>query len=157
MWPVLSGEVAASPRQEIPLTIHHPMFNNSALIVGDFKLLLGPQRFSYWQGPEFPNGTAPYGDRVPPVDCGSDETLEGGCLFNVRADPAETVDLASSLPELLRSLKGRYAELRRTALDQSHALRRAGRPASREFVDMLRANRGIVGPWLPAATDELVV
>ena len=24
---------------------------------GDYKLLLGPQMFSYWQGPSFPNGT----------------------------------------------------------------------------------------------------
>ena len=92
MWQLVTGVEKSSPRQELPLVIAHPMFNTTALIVGDFKLLLGPQTESYWQGPDFPNGTAPYGVNGENIcDCGDDETLEGGCLFNIRKDPAETV------------------------------------------------------------------
>ena len=55
LWGLISGAVATSPRDEVPLCIDHPLFGgSSALIVGDFKLLLGPQTYAYWQGPEFP-------------------------------------------------------------------------------------------------------
>lgn len=161
LWPVISGAVEKSPRAEIPITIHHPIFNNSALIVGDYKLLLGEQSLSYWQGPAFPNGTEPYGeDNGPKVDCGNDLTLEGGCLFNIREDPAETRDLAKDLPDVLQRLKDRYSELLATALRQDEVVAKAGScwfanvspipicPAPREFVDMLRKNDGVVGPWV---------
>jgi len=149
MWQLVIGVEKSSPRQELPLVIAHPMFNTTALIVGDFKLLLGPQTESYWQGPDFPNGTAPYGVNGENIcDCGDDETLEGGCLFNIRKDPAETVvsrhdiagiwvasfsrcqryrcgqDLAREMPDMLHSLKSRYLVLRATMLDQAPIVKR---------------------------------
>ena len=44
MWGLLSGEEKVSPRQELPLVINHPVSKTSALIVGDYKLLLGQVR-----------------------------------------------------------------------------------------------------------------
>ena len=166
MWGLVAGVEKSSPRQELPLVIAHPMFNTTALIVGDFKLLLGPQTESYWQGPDFPNGTAPYGVNGENIcDCGDDETLEGGCLFNIRKDPAETVDLAREMPDMLHSLKSRYLVLRATMLDQAPIVKRENGckvaahgqgnasigkcPAPKEFIDMLHRNKGFVGPWLP--------
>merc|ERR1712110_989940 len=141
MWPLVAGEVAASPRQEIPVTVHHPIFNDSALIIGAYKVLLGPQSLSYWQGPAFPNGTdsEPYGkDHGPVLNCGDDAALEGGCLFNIRVDPAETRDLAQEMPQLLASMKQRLVELSKTALDQKSVAAATRLRAPKEFIDMLR-------------------
>ena len=67
MWPLLSGEVTKSPRVETPLAVEgHPAphnafgnwsaFNQSALISGEFKLIVGLNIISnFWQGPDFPN------------------------------------------------------------------------------------------------------
>ena len=54
MWPVISGQVNVSqssttgPRTEIPLSIANPIYQTSALIVGDHKLLVGSQTLGYW-------------------------------------------------------------------------------------------------------------
>jgi hypothetical protein len=57
MWGLISGVEKTSPRTELPLVIDHPTSHNAALIVGDYKLLLGTIGLAYWQGPAFPNGT----------------------------------------------------------------------------------------------------
>ena len=100
MWPLLSGATAASPRLETPLAVEgHPApanaygnwsaQNQSALIVGEFKLILGLKVLSnFWQGPDFPNETyqkwAPTGFALANKDCGSLDG-PGGCLFNIGA------------------------------------------------------------------------
>ena len=85
VWPLISGQNSTSPRTEIPIAMMQPETNNSALIVGQYKLLIGPQDLacktqmpidafsiwrtrlanlkgilldfiSDWQGPAFPNG-----------------------------------------------------------------------------------------------------
>jgi hypothetical protein len=74
MWSYLSGAHSASPRTEVPLSIDYeglrlpvlpPKLLNysraSALIQGDMKLLEGVQILTYYQGPDFPNSTSPYG------------------------------------------------------------------------------------------------
>jgi len=164
IWGLISGIEERSPRNEIPITIDMPLMNgSSALIVGEYKLLLGPQSFSFWQGPAFPNGSnsEPYG-RWPPynmVDCGKAEIrfhnitiqeMEGGCLFNIREDPSETKDLAKELPDVLERLKQRYLELKSTALDQRSvllAVRNRTQLYQHNWIQMLQRNRGFIGPW----------
>jgi len=164
IWDLISGIDKKSPRNEIPVTIDMPLQNgSSALIVGDYKLLLGPQQLSFWQGPAFPNGsdTEPYG-RWPPynmADCGKAEIrihntivqeMEGGCLFNIRKDPSETKDLAKHLPDVLERLKHRYLELKATALDQRAVLQTVRERTflyTENWIQMLKKNRGFVGPW----------
>jgi len=164
MWGLISGSERKSPRREIPVCIDMPLQRGAtALIVDDYKLLLGPQAFSYWQGPAFPNGTdsAAYG-RWPPhnmADCGRAEIrignvtiqkMDGGCLFNIREDPGETRDLAGDLPDVLERLKRRYLELKPTALDQVPVLLAARHRTQLyhpNWERMLRRNRGFVGPW----------
>ena len=41
MWGLISGVEKSSPRTELPLVMDHPTSHNAALIVGDYKLLLG--------------------------------------------------------------------------------------------------------------------
>ena len=130
MWPLVSGAVAHSPRTEIPLSIASPRSYSAALIVGDFKLLLGTMGLSYWQGPSFPNKSDPgpiWGVNKPygtgdsmSQPCGSVQNLSGGCLYNIRSDPHETTDLAATMPAKLQELKSRYQELAKTRLDQDY-------------------------------------
>ena len=157
LWGLLSGKNTTSPRTEVPICIDHPLFNgSSALIVGDWKLLLGPQNYGYWQGPEFPNGTdgEPYwpggAKESVAVDCGDAISLEGGCLFDLSTDPHETTDLAAKMPEVLHSLKARFLELKATALDQRSVLAKVKSSTIRylpNYLQMLRKNDGFIGPW----------
>merc|ERR1712066_302933 len=141
-----------------------PLMNGTtALIVDEYKLLLGPQQFSFWQGPAFPNGSnsEPYG-RWPPynmADCGKAEIkmgnetvqkMEGGCLFNIREDPHETKDLAKSEPVVLERMKRRYLELKATALDQRTPLETVVNRTKlyqKNWIQMLQRNKGFIGPW----------
>lgn len=47
MWGLISGVEKTSPRTELPLVIDHPTSHNAALIVGDYKLLLGTIGLAY--------------------------------------------------------------------------------------------------------------
>eukprot|EP01046_Picozoa_sp_COSAG06_P024376 COSAG06_NODE_1984_length_7915_cov_3.829178_3_plen_140_part_00 len=45
----VSGTASASPRDEVPLSIGSPTSGSGALIVGDFKLIIGSVTYSFWQ------------------------------------------------------------------------------------------------------------
>merc|ERR1712228_966340 len=61
---------------------------------GLWKLILGRQSQSGWQGPEFPNvSTRHWNSSEAIFDCG----LEG-CLFRLDRDPSEYTDLAQEEP-----------------------------------------------------------
>ena len=47
MWGLISGVEKTSPRTELPLVMDHPTSHNAALIVGDYKLLLGTIGLAY--------------------------------------------------------------------------------------------------------------
>lgn len=117
LWPYLSGATEASPRTEI-------FASGSTLIVGDMKLIganataAGEDRpeqdvaAACWMGPRYPNGTQDPGcNRAEPC------AANGGCLYNVTADPSEYVDLAASRPKELRALQARLAELQKTVFN----------------------------------------
>lgn len=106
MWPYLSGNVSASPREEI-LGASEPnpgrKFGASPwwhgwMIAGDYKLILGLQSYAMWMAPVYPNSTTNHALEVP-FECGS------GCLFNIQTDPSERVNLAASMPSKLEELQ----------------------------------------------------
>jgi len=143
MWPLLSGAAASSPRTEIPLAVDANLGQIrgavSALIVGEWKILQGLQRQSFWQGPEFPNASG-YGKFTDPAlnkHCGD------GCLYNILSDPTEQVDQAAAQPTVLAAMQKRLDELR-----PSHY-----QPPSSEQTQacqaQVKANGNIYGPWLP--------
>ena len=124
-WDYLTGAVSASPRTEImvsrcehPNQHHIPNSSTSpactgAFISGQYKIVLGEQYYGFWQGPTFPNASTEPNRSVfdQPVDCGL------GCLFDIRSDPSETVDLAASNPAQLAQMRKRYFELNATQFD----------------------------------------
>lgn len=99
MWPLISGEIATSPRTEIHASTR-------ALISGDFKILMGNMEQAGWTGPQYPNQTNPSGGIAASVDCGST-----GCLYNIKQDPEERTNLASTMPDLLQEMQIRLVQL----------------------------------------------
>ena len=70
-------------------------------------------------------------------------------------DPHETTDQATKMPDVLHSLKTRFIELKATALDQKPALLKVAAATKRltpNFLRMLRANDGFIGPWCTVRT-----
>jgi hypothetical protein len=113
---------------------------NGALIVGQWKLLLGRQSFGFWQAPRFPNATTNRSaERV--VECGGVEA--GGCLFNIIADPSEYDDLAAARPRKLAEMRAAFVAANRS---------RFGGAAEEPLVKAQCAayvarHRGFLGPY----------
>ena len=93
MWPLISGKNSTSPRVDIPASIN-------ALISGDYKILTGEMMQAGWTGPQYPNSTHPKGGIGAVVNCG-----ESGCLFNIKEDPEERVNLAEKMPDVLKNMQ----------------------------------------------------
>ena len=98
MWPLLSGETTRSPRVEVPIA-------PSSIIQWPWKFLKGPQWWSGWQGPVYPNATSPANSPNIWELCGE------GCLFNLTADPSEERNVAAEHPLLVANLSARIDEL----------------------------------------------
>ena len=102
LWPLLSGATQTSPRVEVPIDIHGP---SQALIQGDYKLLLGQQIISGWEGPVYPNASSVKNTPYVNLACGT------GCLYNVVTDPTEQTDLASAHPDIVAAMTARLHAL----------------------------------------------
>jgi len=139
VWPLVSGANATSPRTELPLTLgpHQPGGSNGALIVGNYKLLLGTQLPAIVPGRTYPNGTAP---GPLSLDCGDD-----GCLFDVIEDPTETTDLAASRPDVLSTIRARFDELSKTAYQTPYLDGQMNCTDDPRVVEMM--DRGFWTPW----------
>ena len=62
------------------------------------------------------------------------------------------------MPDVLHSLKTRFIELKATALDQKSALLKVAAATKRltpNFLRMLRANDGFIGPWCTVRVPQL--
>ena len=100
MWPLISGQNATSPRTDIPITYE-------SLISGDYKILTGNVHEAGWSGPVFPNNT---NRRITTEEeCG-----DSGCLYNIRKDPLEYVNLAKTMPDMLRTMKAKLMKYQAT-------------------------------------------
>ena len=96
MWPLISGQNSTSPRTDVPIS-------NVTLISGDYKLLQGTVPEAGWTGPHYPNVTTPAGIAAK-EQCG-----DGGCLYNIKDDPEEHVNLASSMANVLKEMQAKLA------------------------------------------------
>merc|ERR1712232_148713 len=112
LWPYLSGQVNTSPRTEV-------FADPGVLIMGDWKLLgYGSKGGAFnvgtacWMGPEYPNGTSNPG-------CSRQELCKetGGCLYNIKEDPGEHSNLATSHKQELKQLQTRLEALQGTCFN----------------------------------------
>jgi hypothetical protein len=106
MWPLLRGQVEFSPRNETVIALQghtggasatgqFEPNNVTALIQGDYKLLLGGVGSNFWQGPAFPNASyTAWMEKagkawgiVTSASCGVVTNPAAGCLFNIKEDP----------------------------------------------------------------------
>ena len=65
------------------------------MISGDYKILTGIVLQAGWTGPQYPNKTRPSGGIYAFQDCDSI-----GCLYNIKDDPEERMNLAKSQPDI---------------------------------------------------------
>ena len=98
LWPLLSGINGTSPRVEVPIA-------PSSLISWPWKFLKGPQWWSGWQGPLYPNASSPAQSPNIWELCGE------GCLFDLASDPGEHQNVAAANPAIVRALSARIDAL----------------------------------------------
>eukprot|EP00911_Craspedida_sp_UC1_P000317 UC1_evm1s242 len=103
MWPLISGAVNASPREDI-------LVRADLLVHKQYKIVVGKQSGAGWAGPQYPNITSS-GHEVGSVgtDCG-----KVGCLYDLVADPTEHNNLAQEQPGLAASLVKRLNTMAKT-------------------------------------------
>lgn len=156
MWPYITGQVSESPRTEVPLASKYsPGFCTSdsngnkecsaALIVGDYKLVRNGNQYCFWQGEVYPNATTNHANDVHcPRACPST-----GCLFNIKTDPGEHVDLAASMPDKAAQLLSRARALDATAIEATQPAGWRGNKNSQQYCDAMRKYGGFWGPYAP--------
>jgi len=116
-WSYWSGQTSEPPRTELAIgavlgsshgTAKHPQTTLEGLIQGRHKVLIGSFDEAVLTGPLFPNKSTDASMWDTTVDCST------GCLYDLDADPTESVDLASEQPELLQNMLARIREINRT-------------------------------------------
>ena len=84
------------------------------------------------------------------IDAHSSTCPESGCLFDVASDPSEFHEVSAQNPEVVKMLKGRMEEWRKTIWEVNHHVD----PLCAEAV----RNRygGFYGPWkeVPSLSQE---
>ena len=153
VWPMLSGANASTPR-----TLH--FLGSAAGVVGPaaativqgvirvsdgWKLLIGAAGPAFWTGATYPNASSARSTAPPPLVCGDPTAGTGpGCLFNILADPHETVDAAAANPRIVAELRALIAEAQKTAFSPDR-----GAADTERFCSRVVENGGFVGPFLP--------
>ena len=99
MWPLISGQNSTSPHTDVPVTYE-------SLISGDYKILTGKLSHAGWTGPHYPNSSKRVDEEK---DC-----KETGCLYNIKTDPYEHKDLASTMPDVLAAMRKKLSTYQST-------------------------------------------
>ena len=105
MWPLISGQNSTSPRTDIPLSM-------TALISGDYKILIDTINDAGWTGQVYPNETHPDGGITAVKHCG-----QSGCLYNIKTDPEERHNLAQMMPNKLNEMRTNLEKYRDSHFD----------------------------------------
>eukprot|EP01064_Diplonema_japonicum_P010618 TRINITY_DN1785_c0_g1_i1.p1 TRINITY_DN1785_c0_g1~~TRINITY_DN1785_c0_g1_i1.p1 ORF type:complete len:532 (+),score=127.75 TRINITY_DN1785_c0_g1_i1:635-2230(+) len=125
----------------VPRTMIH--LSDQALIQGEWKVLVGQQVMTGWQGPYYPNATGlqPLYNKDSPVDdwkheCGT------GCLYNIIEDPNETNNLALTNGNKLQELTSKLADLNKGNYNPNR-----GQGDPRACQQAIKYG-GFYGPWI---------
>jgi hypothetical protein len=140
--------------------------------LGDYKLLVGPQKQASWFGAFSPNASfnepaakeAAATTHSPPARCPARQPQRRGplafektacvdapCLFDIRSDPTEHNDLAQAMPAKVEAMMQRFSRLE----NEAHPHPPSGDDRSwprqndtlREFCAAAEARQRIMGPW----------
>jgi len=101
LWPLISGQVSASPRTDM-------VISTTTYIAGDFKLMIGGFfRYAIWQSPVWPDIETPEQEVLDQqvLKC----LIEAPCLFNIVEDESEIMNIAEMYPNILDGMKQRFA------------------------------------------------
>eukprot|EP01052_Picozoa_sp_SAG31_P001351 SAG31_NODE_46_length_30980_cov_226.095107_11_plen_336_part_00 len=130
-------QASTSPRTEMMVSNEHKqgVVSTAAIIVGNYKLILGIQLYGFWQGPVYPNASTDHEDE-PPIDCAA------GCLYDIHNDAEERVELSSLMPARKQELSARWSELNRTTFEAPPFPLDQAKCAA-----YLEAHNGFLGPY----------
>lgn len=130
VWPMISGQNLTSPRTEF-------LVNENLLVSGEWKYVAGGTRMieSARGGVHYPNASRDF------IDAHSSTCPESGCLFDVASDPSEFHEVSAQHPEVVKMLKGRMEEWRKTIWEVNHHVDPACAEAARNRYG------GFYGPW----------
>ena len=131
MWPLISGANTTSPRADIPASYY-------TLISGDYKIITGLLNFSIYTGPHSPNTTISKKVLHTQYNC------DDGCLFNIKQDPDEYINLASKMPDVLEMMQKKLKDYQKTYFNPD---RGGVWPGACEAA--LNKYSGFWGPFLP--------
>lgn len=140
VWPIITGENSSTPHDEIVLG--YEFENNGAIIVGDYKLIVGPQRTTsdslMWSPLTYPCDLGPKGDNC-----------HNYCLYNIVQDPGEHIELSEKEPKILQELLQRYnaySKEPREMQDQGyHSLGEL--PKAKNACEYMQQHGGYWRPW----------
>ena len=106
MWSLIRGKVSASPRTEM-------LISDTTLISCDWKLMQGKFRYAVWQSPVWPMASTPSQDVLEDtvLDCVGNHG-DAPCLFNIREDESEYVNVARLYPDTVAEMQARLAQLK---------------------------------------------
>jgi len=141
LWPYLSGATDTSPRTEVALGDHNVVDGSTivtGLILGEYKLLLGPIGQNGWTGPVYPNISTDWNSGLSIEHC----ALKG-CLFNIYDDPTEHVELGDTHPVIRLELHQRLNQIEQTVFSPDR-----GKVDPEACVAADGKYGGFWGPWL---------
>jgi arylsulfatase B len=155
VWPYLMGANASLPRHEIIIGDTSAIAPNQAgrtlvggIIKDGFKLLVGAEA-RLWEisqyvmtGAEWPNKTSHLVPLVHSKRCTRD--VSHGCLFDVKNDPSERNNVASSHPEIFKGLLSRMDEAQKTVYSPDR-----GHRDPQACIDVKTKYTGYWGPFVP--------
>ena len=128
MWPLISGQVSTSPRTDVPISYN-------TLISGDYKILTGTVPNAGWTEEVYPNSNS---GRLPDQECGNK-----GCLYDIKNDPEELYDLASTRRPILREMRTKLQSYQGTLFDPDR-----GSVSSEACVAAQGVYKGFWGPFV---------
>ena len=140
MWPIITGENSSTPHDEIVLGYNYT--GKGAIIVGDYKLIVGPQKGGcsslMWSPVDFPCSDGPKG-----MDC------DPYCLYNIVDDPEERHELSADEPGILKELMERYNQFSkepRSMQDQGYHSDKE-LPTFSQACEYMKEHGGYWRPW----------
>ena len=144
MWPIITGENEKTPHDEIVLAynFNHSHPEQGALILGDYKLIVGPQEYGcdsiYWSPLDYPCDQGTKGPDCDPY-----------CLYDIVNDPTEKNELSKQNPEMLKKLLDRYNSYSNEPRDmQDQGYHSAeSLPSDHNACQYMKDNGGYWRPW----------